>query len=65
LRRNYPIVRLEKAAFLARQEDMNLLINKTKREAEHRDKVFPITFYHRQGNNLREIIKKNWDMLGN
>ena len=65
LDRGYPLDLLKEAAIKARCLDRNDLLsthhNHTKDDG---DKVFLITTYHPHDNSLKDVVYKNWDMLG-
>ena len=65
IRRNYPEDLILDAAILARNLDRDALLqtvgNKTDKD---NDKIFLITTYHPKDNTLSEIVRKNWDILG-
>ena len=64
-RRHYPAALLEEALDKARQEDRRRLLFPQALEAvSDRDKVFLITTYHPTDHTLREIVKRNWELLG-
>ena len=66
LRRGYPLTLLQDAALKAREQDRHSLLNPTPapQKPENKDSIFLITTYHPHDNSLREIVYKNWPMLG-
>ena len=64
-RRQYPEELILDAAILARQLDrQKLLYPVAKETSEEKEKVFLITTFHPSDNTVREIVRKNWDILG-
>ena len=57
---------LEEAATLARQKDRSRLLESTREVQvnDQKDKVFLITTFHPTDQALRQIVLKNWDLLG-
>jgi hypothetical protein len=64
LRRGYPMELLEEAAILARRQERETLLNKQKEPKGKQDNVFLITTYHPTDNTVRDVVRKNWDLLG-
>jgi hypothetical protein len=64
--RGYPMKLLEEAATLARQKDRSRLLESTREVQvnDQKDKVFLITTFHPTDQALRQIVLKNWDLLG-
>ena len=65
LRREYPEDLILEAAILARQLDRNTLLQSVDKESKQdKDNIFLITTFHPSDHTLREIVHKNWDILG-
>jgi hypothetical protein len=70
LRRGYPMALLDEAAKLAREKDRNVLLKASlgsegvESEDVVQQKVFLITTFHPTDHSLREIVHKNWELLG-
>jgi len=65
LRRQYPEDLILDAAVLARRLDRGTLLEQERKNNNQENKdVFLITTFHPNDNSLREIVKKNWDILG-
>jgi hypothetical protein len=64
--RGYPMALLEKAASLVKALNRDELLKEAEieRDKEDNDKVFLITTYNPNYHHLRELVYKNWDMLG-
>ena len=65
IRRQYPEELILDAAILARRLDRDTLLN-TEREPieQDKEKVFLITTFHPSDHQVREVVHKNWDILG-
>ena len=67
LRRGYPLELVQNAALLARRKDRAELLNHqrpTTQETQNSDRIFLITTYHPNDSTLKDIIFKNWKILG-
>ena len=64
LRRGYPIELLEEAILLARRKDRHTLLHQDHKPETNPDLIFLTTTYHPNDNTLRDIIHKNWPILG-
>jgi hypothetical protein len=65
IRRGYPVQLLQDAAIMAREKDRtDILHNKAKEDAYDNEKVFLTTTYHPHDTTLKDLIFKNWEMLG-
>ena len=66
LRKKYPAQLLEEAAFLARSKDRSELLQGNPQDLAQTtdDKVFLITTYHPHDHHLRNLVFKNWEVLG-
>ena len=65
-RREYPMELIFEAAMLARGLDRDELLSKVKdpNKESDKDNVFLTTTFHPSDHSLREIVHKNWDILG-
>ena len=66
LRKEYPVKLLEEAAFLARSKNRSQLLQGNPQDLTNPtdDKVFLITTYHPHDHYLRNMMFKNWEVLG-
>ena len=65
LRREYPEELILEAAILARQLDRDTLLERVEKETTpDKDNIFLITTFHPCDHTIREIVYKNWDILG-
>ena len=65
LAKDYPKKKLIKeAAELALSKDRNTLLNPTHQKDTNKDAVFLISTYHPHCNYLKEMVQKNWNLLG-
>ena len=68
-RRLYPTELIVEAAHRARDMDRNEILDDTLREQRalentSEDAIFLITTFHPSGHTVREIVQRNWDILG-
>jgi hypothetical protein len=66
VRRGYPISLLQEAAIMARRKDRGELLNPQNNSGvgNTQEKVFLINTFHPSDHSLREIVHKNWNILG-
>ena len=66
LRRKYPLKLLQDAAALARNKDRDLLLTPPARteDEDANKRIFLITTYHPDDNQVQQIVHNNWDFLG-
>ena len=64
-RREYPPDLIMEAALAARRLDRSILLDQTKVIKEDEvEKVFLLTTYHPSDHSLRNLVRHNWDILG-
>ena len=65
LRREYPEDLILDAAILARQLDRTTLLKPTEDQTDNnKENIFLITTFHPSDHTVREIVHKNWEILG-
>ena len=67
LRRGYPIELLEEATLLARRKDRDCLLSKvadTTSSEEGDNRIFCITTFHPNYTSMKDIVFRNWKILG-
>ena len=64
LNRGYPLELLEYAAIKARRSDRHTLLHPPIKNTSDVDRSVLVTTFHPHDNTLRNIVTKNWDILG-